>query len=219
MFWKLIFHRFMISYLFLILDCNLCVLACMCMLRSHPPLLFTLTLLCFLFVGEWSAHPKVNSPVYSAATCVCNGYVYVLKHTIERCFIDGPQPETWQCLTTALPFEIGLFSAVSVDEKIYILGNNICSLVCFNTQSLTFDTLATFQPYVQRHTPVLCLKDPGTLIVVSEQQREGSESESLRTIVEEFDIKEKKVSKDRDLGFVIKTPQVLTVPYYPKFRL
>jgi hypothetical protein len=172
-----------------------------------------------LLSGEWSEQAKLNTAEFSAAVCQCQDYVYVFKHQIQRLNIQSIEStgreSHWEEVRSALPFEIGLYSAVSVGEKIYILGQNICSLVCFDTRSLTFDTLATFQPYVQRVAPVLCLKNSHELLIVSRQKKDD---EGVKTLVEEFDIKEKRVLKDYDLGWIISNPQAAIVPYYPNFR-
>ena len=133
----------------------------------------------------------------------------------------GSADANWQDIRSALPFEIGLYSAASVGEKIYILGKNICSLVFFDTTTLTFDTLATFQPYVQRVSPILCLKDAQTLIIVSGRRKDDEsedDREVVQTRIEEFDVNKREITKYYDLEWVINNPQVVSVPYYPKFK-
>ena len=170
-----------------------------------------------VFAGEWCNEAALNNAVYSSAVCQCQDYIYVIKHHIERYNVHS---QHWQEVGSALPFEIGLHSAVSVDDKIYLLGKNICSLVCFDTRSLTFDTLATFPPYVRRLAPVLCLKDNNTLLIVSAQRKEeeSEDDKQVKTIIEEFNIKQKTVLKHYDLGWAITNPQVVLVPHYPAFR-
>jgi hypothetical protein len=168
--------------------------------------------------GAWSEEGELTTAIFSAAVCQCQDYVYVFKHQIQRLNIQCLQSEQeskWEEVRSALPFEIGLYSAVSVGEKIYILGQNICSLVCFDTRSLTFDTLATFQPYVQRLAPVLCLKNARELLIVSSQKKD---EDGVKTLVEEFDIKETRVLKEYELGRTISNPQAALIPYYPNFR-
>lgn len=152
---------------------------------------------------EWNNLPDLIQPVFSAAACLCRNTLFVIKHDIQY-FVPG-QSQTWTAMHMPWPFEIGIHSAVSVDEHIYLVGQYIPQLMRFNTVTRELIDLGRFKS----SSGPLCLCN-GKIYSVGG----GNDGE----LVESFDREKGEFAVVSELQNCWCNTNVVAAPVFPQFR-
>ncbi len=150
----------------------------------------------------WTSVPELIQPVFSAATCVCRGKLFVIKHDIQ--YFTPRESDTWTTMQMSFPFEIGIHSAIAVDDYIYLVGQYIPQLMRFDAASQELVNLGRFK----NSSGPLCLCN-GTIYSVG--GNEGELVESYDRDTDEFAV----VSK---LESCWCNANVVAASIFPQFR-
>lgn len=155
--------------------------------------------------------------MYCAATTTHSKKLYVIKHQVSYLNICEKYNlcDTWTKLTICgLPFEVGLFNAISVGDKIYLTGLHSTSLYQLDPESMDLLNIGEFKSSkgwvcVKKYNDEVTSKESDILVAIGNECVEFYHLENRS-----FGIEMKSDIKD-----ITSDHCVLSVPYLPEFKI
>lgn len=174
-----------------------------------------ITLCIVLFSDDWYRLPDLPQAEYCGAATVHRDRLYVIKHQLV--YLELSEMVEWTVLTIPLPFEVGLFSAVSFNDKIYMSA-------LYSTNVYEWDPI-TYRTNVKGHFYHAC---GWTCLVKHQDETEAHGPPLVRhklvavgnENLEAYDLETGEFSRISKLNYSVTSDHcVVAVPHLPQFKV